>query len=140
MHLDHVVLWVSDVWKSMDFYTEVMGLEPVRAEEFRAGKAPFPSVRISPVSILDITPLTGIEGTEALTKTQGTAGHLVNHVCLTMTQAEYVALEARLQAAGVDTSAQLDRRTYGAQGWAPTAFYFSDPDGNVIEARYYEEG
>jgi catechol-2,3-dioxygenase len=29
-------------------------------------------------------------------------------------------------------------RTYGARGWAPEAFYFADPDGNVIEARHYE--
>ena len=50
---------------------------------------------------------------------------------------EYDALDRRLQAAGVDTSARLNR-TYGARGWAPHGYYFCDPDGNVVEARYYE--
>ena len=44
MHLDHAVLWVEDASKSLDFYVNVVGLEPVRAEEFKAGKARFPSV------------------------------------------------------------------------------------------------
>ena len=30
------------------------------------------------------------------------------------------------------------KHSYGAQGWAPQAYYFADPDGNVVEARYYE--
>jgi catechol-2,3-dioxygenase len=37
----------------------------------------------------------------------------------------------------VDTGARMSR-SFGAQGWAPEAFYFVDPDGNVIEARHYE--
>ena len=61
----------------------------------------------------------------------------VNHVCLAMSKSEYDALDRRLQAEGVDTSARLNR-TYGARGWAPQGYYFADPDGNVVEARYYE--
>jgi glyoxylase I family protein len=29
-------------------------------------------------------------------------------------------------------------QSFGARGFAPEAFYFADPDGNVLEARYYE--
>jgi catechol 2,3-dioxygenase-like lactoylglutathione lyase family enzyme len=45
--LDHVVLWVADPFRSLEFYERVVGLTPVRADEFREGKAPFPSVRVS---------------------------------------------------------------------------------------------
>jgi glyoxylase I family protein len=121
----------------MDFYTRVVGLEPVRFAEFEAGEAPFPSVRVSEDSIIDLSPMDSIGATESLTKVEGSAGHPVNHVCLALSKSAYEALDRRLQTAGVDTSARLNR-TYGARGWAPHGYYFSDPDGNVVEARYYE--
>jgi glyoxylase I family protein len=100
----------------------------VRFSEFDAGEAPFPSVRVCEDSLIDLMPLE---------MANGSAGHPINHVCLALSRAEYDALAARLQAAGVDTSARMDHN-FGAQGWAPQAFYFADPDGNVVEARYYE--
>ncbi|MEE6136623.1 VOC family protein [Mycobacterium sp. 050128] len=135
--LDHIVLWTKNVRAAMDFYTNVVGLAPVRFDEFAAGEAPFPSVRVCEDSIIDLMPATGIDATDVLTKVAGSAGHPVNHVCLAMSRPEYEALDRRLQAAGVDTSARLDR-SYGARGWAPHIYYFCDPDGNVIEARYYD--
>lgn len=57
MRLDHVVLWTRNPRVSMDFYTRVVGLEPVRFAEFDAGEAPFPSVRICADSIIDLMPL-----------------------------------------------------------------------------------
>ena len=137
MRLDHVVLWTKDPRVAMDFYTRVVGLEPVRFDEFEAGEAPFPSVRICADSIIDLMPAEGVSATETLTGNQGSAGHPVNHVCLAMSKAEYDALDQRLQAEGVDTGARLNR-SFGALGWAPQGYYFADPDGNVIEARYYE--
>ncbi|MBV8790250.1 MAG: VOC family protein [Mycobacterium sp.] len=137
MRLDHIVLWTNDLHRSMDFYTRVIGLAPVRFDEFEANRAPFPSVRVCEDSIIDLVPTDDAAGTESLTKTAGSAGHLVNHVCLALSKSEYEALDRRLQAAGVDTSARLSP-TYGARGWAPHGFYFADPDGNVLEARYYE--
>lgn len=121
----------------MDFYTKVVGLAPVRFAEFEAGEAPFPSVRVSEDSIIDLMPVENAAGTASMTRVAGSAGHPVNHVCLAMSKAEYDALDQRLQAAGVDTSARLNH-TFGAQGWAPQGYYFPDPDGNVVEARYYE--
>jgi glyoxylase I family protein len=120
----------------MDFYTRVVGLTPVRFAEFEAGEAPFPSVRVCEDSIIDLSPLDSIDATESLTRVEGSAGHPVNHVCLALSKSEFDALDRRLQAAGVDTSARLNR-SYGARGWAPEGYYFSDPDGNVVEARYY---
>ena len=115
----------------------MVGLPPVRFDEFRAGEAPFPSVRVAADAIIDLMPVEGAPITEAMTRVDGSAGHSVNHVCLAMSKDEYDALDQRLQVAGVDTSARLDR-TFGARGWAPQGYYFADPDGNVIEARYYE--
>lgn len=137
MRLDHVVLWTKDVRASMDFYTRVVGLTPVRFDEFEAGEAPFPSVRVSEDSIIDLMSADGAAATESMTKVDGSAGHRVNHVCLAMSKVEYDELDQRLQTAGIDTSARLNH-SFGAQGWAPQGYYFADPDGNVVEARYYE--
>lgn len=136
MRLDHIVLWTTDPRAAVDFYTQVVGLAPVRVSEFEAGDAPFPSVRVSADSIIDLLPRDSVADAETLTGGPGSAGHPVNHVCLAMTKAEYDALDQRLRAAGVDTSARLNR-SYGARGWAPQGYYFADPDGNVVEARYY---
>lgn len=137
MRLDHVVLWTKNPRASMDFYCRVVGLEPVRFDEFEAGDAPFPSVRVCDDSIIDLLPLDNVAGTESLTRIPGSAGHPVNHVCIALSKPEYEALDRRLQAEGVDTGARLNN-SYGARGWAPQGFYFADPDGNVVEARYYE--
>lgn len=138
MRLDHVVLWVQDPAVAMDFYTRVVGLQPVRFDEFLTGDAPFPSVRVSDDSILDLSPSDKAASTETQTHVAGSAGHPVNHVCLAMTKAEYDALIDRLQAEGIDTGARL-APTFGARGWGPEGMYFPDPDGNVVEARYYDD-
>lgn len=121
----------------MDFYVRVVGLEPVRFAEFEAGDAPFPSVRVCEDSIIDLMPRDRAAVTESQTRVDASAGHPVNHVCLAMSKLEYDALDRRLRAQGADTGARLSP-TFGARGWGPEAFYFADPDGNVIEARYYD--
>jgi glyoxylase I family protein len=128
MRLDHIVLWTKDPRPTMDFYARVVGLDPLRYDEFESGEAPFPSVRVSEDSIIDLMPVEMAQG-----------GHVnpVNHICLALSRAEYDALDQRLHAAGVDTSVRSNH-SYGARGWAPQTYYFADPDGNVIEARYYE--
>ena len=115
MRLDHIVLWTRDPRVAMDFYTRVVGLAPVRFAEFENDEAPFPSVRVCEDSIIDLLPIDSIAATESLTKVAGSAGHPVNHVCLALSKSEYDALDRRLQAEGVDTSARLNR-TYGARG------------------------
>jgi catechol 2,3-dioxygenase-like lactoylglutathione lyase family enzyme len=136
MRLDHVVLHVADPLRSAEWFQRVVGLEPVRLDEFKRGEAPFPSVRVSGDSIIDLSPLSAASELERATHAPGSVGHTVNHVCIALTRAEYDALDERLRAEGRDTSARV-RPTYGARGWAPENFYFTDLDGNVIEARYY---
>lgn len=139
--IDHVVLWVEDPLRAVAFYQEVVGLEPLRVAELKAGAAPFPSVRLSPTTVLDLAPtkmapmLNGVARKAGLTN--DAAGHPTNHVCLAMSREELVSLKTRLQGAGVDTSFTL-KDSFGARGVAKEAFYFADPDGNVLEARTYE--
>src|SRR5712691_1305287 len=134
--LDHVVFWVADPVRSIDFYERVVGLPGVRTGEYREGKVPFPSVRVSPDSIIDLMTPASASGVDELAGVSGSAGHPVNHVCLAMGRDEFEALRIRLADNGVGTS-QMMERLFGARGIAPQSFYFADPDGNVIEARCY---
>ena len=135
--LDHVVLWTDDPVKSAEFYERVLGLPAIRLDEFRAGRAPFPSIRVSPHSIIDLMARAAAPIVDAMAGAAASAGHRVNHVCLAMSQSDYQELRARLEANGVTTSTPMEQ-SFGAQGLAPQAVYFRDPDGNVIEARYYD--
>ena len=136
MQLDHVVFWVADPLRSVEFYEQVVGLDGVRVEEFRAGKAPFPSVRIAPTQLIDLMAIAKAPMLNAIPGAQGSAGNKVNHLCLAMDKATFDALRARLGEHGQAIGFTM-KDSFGAQGNAPEAFYFTDPDGNVIEARYY---
>ena len=51
---DHLVLVCADVERTLAWYTDVLGLTPVRVEQWRQGEVPFPSVRISDATIIDL--------------------------------------------------------------------------------------
>lgn len=136
-HLDHLVCWVADQLRSLHFYTEVIGLPGVRAEEFRDGKTAFPSVRISSESIIDLMAFDAARGVDEGTGVQGSSGHPINHFCLAVSREDFAALQVRLKQHGVEITG-TGTNSFGAQGIAPEAMYFPDPDGNVLEVRYYE--
>ncbi|OEJ38542.1 dioxygenase [Streptomyces agglomeratus] len=137
-HLDHVVLWVNDPLASVEFYEKTVGVTGERVAEFAEGKVPFPSVRVSARSLFDLAPLTMAGSMNAIPGAEGTAGHPVNHVCLAMDRAAFEALHGRLRESGVPVS-PYSHNSFGARGAAPRSFYFRDPDGNIIEARHYDE-
>ncbi len=140
MDLDHVVLWVKSAKHALDFYVDALGLEPVRAEDFAEGRARFPSVRINEATIFDI-----MERSELLSLVReftgggdDIGGAPINHLCLSMSASEYDSVSARLVARG----GQLrpgGEDVFGARGQAVRSVYFNDPDGNVLEIRYYNE-
>ena len=136
--LDHVVLWVSDPVAAAGFYEEAVGFEPLRVEEFAAGKVTFPSVRVNEETILDLAPRSAAERMNMLPGAAGSAGHAVNHVCLSLTADAFEALRSRLGERGVPMS-DIGHDSFGARGDATRNFYFRDPDGNVFEARHYDE-
>ncbi len=47
MNIDHVVLWVESPKRALDFYVGVLGLAPMRAQDFEEDRASFPSVRLN---------------------------------------------------------------------------------------------
>ena len=86
MYIDHAVIWVENAERSLDFYVNTLGFDPVREEEFSEGKAHFPSVRINENTIFDI-----MEPDKLLPLVQkftgggeGIGGYPINHICLSM--------------------------------------------------------
>ncbi|MEV1172887.1 VOC family protein [Nonomuraea sp. NPDC049784] len=137
VRLDHLVCWVADQLSSLRFYEQVIGLPGVRAEEFREGEAAFPSVRVSSETILDLMAYDASRGVEEGTGIKGSAGHPINHFCLAVGKEDFDALQVRLKQHGVEISG-TGTNSFGAQGIAPETIFFPDPDGNVLEVRYYE--
>lgn len=138
MYMDHVVIWAESAKRSLDFYVNVLGLTAVRAEAFTAGAVPFPSVRINEHSLIDIMERKNLASTQEFTgSSKDAGGQPVNHVCLSMNQAEYEALIERLNGHGI-TLTSAGENVFGAQGDAVRSTYFNDPDGNVLEIRFYQ--
>ncbi|MSP39029.1 MAG: VOC family virulence protein [Deltaproteobacteria bacterium] len=129
--LDHIVLNVGDIDRSLKFYTEVLGLKGERVDEFRAGKVGFPSVRINQTTIIDLFPRK--PGTDKIA-TDKVDGNL-NHFCLVVDKENFVAVLDDLRRGEISVGEGPVSR-WGAQGQA-TSVYFLDPDGNEIEIRCY---
>lgn len=127
--LDHIVLNVSDIEKSLAFYTQVLGLKGERLQEFRKGEVGFPSVRINEHTIIDLSPLKKDGGGNATLK-----GNL-NHFCLVVEQDDFPGLVDYLKTHGVEVL-QGPVSRWGAKGRA-TSVYLLDPDRNEIEIRHY---
>lgn len=131
--LDHIVLNVGDINRSLKFYTEDLGLLPERLEEFKSGKVGFPSVRINDDTIIDLFPIKD-SGPEARQPSEKNNRNL-NHFCLVVGQEDFSGIVNYL------TQRQISIREgpvsrWGARGRA-TSVYFLDPDGNEIEIRCY---
>jgi catechol 2,3-dioxygenase-like lactoylglutathione lyase family enzyme len=118
---DHVVLAVSDVERSLSWYMDVLGLTGVRVEEWRRREVPFPSVRVSQETIIDLIPRRPDGG-----------GQNLDHLCLVVEPADLVAWA---ESAGLNILDGPDQR-FGARGVA-TSVYVHDPDANMVELRYY---
>jgi catechol-2,3-dioxygenase len=130
--MDHIVLNAEDVEALVHFYTTIVELEPERLAEFRSGKVPFPSVRVNADTVIDLAPKMMWEGSRP--RTSGRPN--LNHFCLTLEKEEWGKLRDRLAAHRVAIDGPHPR--WGAHGHG-TSFYFHDPEGNEIEARYYGE-
>jgi extradiol dioxygenase family protein len=129
--MDHIVLNVEDDEKMMAFYSKVLMLKPERLEEYRAGDAPFPSVRLNPDTVIDLFPKKLWQKSD-----RGRQGHEnLNHFCLAASEETWQDLLQRLEANNIQIEDGPVTR-WGAHGNG-TSMYFRDPENNLIEARYY---
>ena len=117
--LDHIVLDVADVERSLAWYTELLGLEGDRVEQWRAGEVPFPSVRVHAGCIIDLF-------------RSDRTGENMDHLCLVVDPADVDAVAADGRFTVLE--GPVDR--YGARG-VGRSVYVADPDGNTVELRAY---
>ena len=136
MQIDHVVLWVGDPKRALEFYVDVLGLPAVRARDFEEGTALFPSVRLNDTTILDLMDRAVVPLVQGLTRSES-GGAPINHVCFSMSASEYASLTGRLAERGIGL-VPGGEASFGAQGVAAQSAYLRDPDGNVLEIRHYE--
>ncbi|MEU0433788.1 VOC family protein [Streptomyces sp. NPDC006290] len=118
---DHLVLNVEDVERSLGFYTGLLGLAPVRVAEWRGGQVPFPSVRVTEETIIDL-----------VAHARGESN--VDHICLTVEPLDW----DEVIASESFTVLQGPVERFGARGTA-TSVYVQDPDGNTVELRWYPQ-
>ena len=116
---DHLVLVCTDVERTLAWYLDELGLEPVRVNEWRAGTVPFPSARVDAHTIIDLVAGTPTDGR-------------LDHLCLVVSETDLDAVKA---SGRFDVVAGPATR-YGARGNG-RSLYVRDPDGTVVELRYY---
>ncbi|HKD53687.1 MAG TPA: VOC family protein [Steroidobacteraceae bacterium] len=121
--IDHIVLRVRDLPRSLAFYRDTLGCALERDDpqlgltQLRAGRG-----------LIDLVTLDGPLG-------EGTPpgpGRNLEHFCLTLAPFDEEALIAWLAARGITVHAPDSR--YGAEGEG-RSFYIDDPDGNHVELK-----
>ena len=124
--LDHVVLRVEDLARSLRFYVELLGC----SEERRSDALGLVQLRAG-ASLIDLvvvdSPLGKLGGPAA-----GAQARNMDHFALQLAHFEEAAIRARLSSFGVDPGDVAER--YGALGMGPS-MYVRDPDGNVVELK-----
>ena len=117
MGLDHVVLRVADIDRSIAFYGEVLGLHVER----RLAEIGLVQLRAG-TSMIDLVPRTEDEDD----------GRNMDHFAVRIAEMDVPALTAHLKKHGIDPGEV--RRRYGAEGYG-SSIYITDPDGNTVELK-----
>ena len=121
--LDHIILKVNDIEKSVEFYTSIMGFEDAGID------GPFNIIR------------TGRDFQMQLAA-WGTKGF--EHYAFSVSGSEFESIFSRVKKAKLDYGPTFDSvgsntgpgNESGAKGEAPTV-YFNDPNKHLIEIRTY---
>ena len=126
--MDHIVLRTRNVEESLRFYTDVLGLQPERVDQWRAGEVRFPSARLNPDTIIDFFASDNLPETKDAPRNQ-------DHFCMVINPTDMEALKTQFEAIGVEIQAGPGQR-WGSHGNG-TSLYIYDPDHNVVELRHY---
>jgi catechol 2,3-dioxygenase-like lactoylglutathione lyase family enzyme len=127
LHIDHVVLRVADLARSIAFYGQVLGCDVVRQRvdlglvHLRAGTA-----------LIDLVSLDGPLGRQGGSG-PAAQGRNVDHLCLRIDPFDATALAQHLVAQGAPPLGPV-AINFGAEGEGPSV-YLKDPDGNTIELK-----
>jgi len=124
--LDHLVLRVSDVDRSIAFYAEVLGcpverrIDELGLVQLRAGD--------SLIDLVDVASPLGKSGGGAADP----QARNVDHFALRLARFDEPAIREHLARLGVEAGDTATR--YGADGFGPS-IYIRDPDGNTVELK-----
>jgi catechol 2,3-dioxygenase-like lactoylglutathione lyase family enzyme len=124
--IDHVVLRVTELDRSLDFYCRILGFELDRARDdiglyhIRTGH-----------SMIDLVPVDGELGRKG-GAAPTSQGNNMDHFCLRIEPFVEDEILEHLREAGVAADAAVTR--YGAEGDGPS-IYIKDPDGNTVELK-----
>jgi len=125
--IDHIVLRVSDLERSIRFYQQVLGCELVKRREdlgmvhLRAG-----------ASLIDLVDVQGPLGRAGGGPALPGERRNVDHLCLRVEPFDEAQLLAHLASHGV--SAEKAEARFGAEGTGPS-LYCSNPDHNRVELK-----
>lgn len=124
--IDHVVLRIASLDRSLDFYVRVLGCAVERHQEkiglmqLRAGR-----------SLIDLVPVDGKLGRMG-GAAAGAEGRNMDHLCLRVEPFDGARIIAYLESHGI-ASGTVESR-FGAEGEGPS-IYVHDPDGNMVELK-----
>jgi len=124
--IDHLVLRVRDLERSIAFYCGVLGcreerrIEALGLVQLRAGSG-----------LIDLVELNSPLGKQGGAP-PGEEGRNVDHFALQLSNFDEEEIRAQLSAADIPPGEVGER--YGAQGMGPS-MYIRDPDGNVVELK-----
>jgi catechol 2,3-dioxygenase-like lactoylglutathione lyase family enzyme len=124
IELDHIILPVNDLRRSLDFYTKIVGLK------HEGDREPFSLLRVTASLVIQIAPW-------------GTSGG--EHLAFAMSKPEFNDAFERIKAAGIAYGDRFDSvgnmkgpgDEVASRGMGK-AVYFFDPNEHLIEIRHYD--
>jgi glyoxylase I family protein len=125
--LDHFVLRVRDLDRSIGFYRDLLGLPIECLDEYRAGTRPFVSARIGG-QLIDLVPDPSYDAEAGLRS----GGFM--HLCVRVAGSLERDVLPRVRNNAVEVIEDAPMVRLGASGYGPS-IYVRDPDGYVVELK-----